>query len=170
LTNPAFPLQQLKWLLMVMLLDLMMPLRTGLRYESLCFVFATLSVTTRITLLLATGFGEEVEQHTIDEPVSVLVTVTPAALVVMIVRQGTVVLLVPDMRISPVMVKLFPAESVVVISVVGIGAAELPVAASVAACSAEAIGLEGCLNEFVGAGPTVARAKEQYWLTYDMTA
>lgn len=75
----------------------------------------------------AVGYGEEVEQHTTDEPVSVLVIATPSALVVMTVRQGTVVLLLPDMRISPVTVKLFPAESVVVISVVagaGAGAIE----------------------------------------------
>lgn len=82
------------------------------------------------------------EQHTTDEPVSVVVTVTPAPLVVMTVRQGTVVLLLPDTRTSPVTVKTFPAGSVVVISVVGIGegvvetiaAEELPVAASVVAC------------------------------------
>jgi hypothetical protein len=52
----------------------------------------------------------------------VLVTVTPAALVVMTVRQGTVVLLLPEMRISPVTVKVFPATSVVVMSVVAAGA------------------------------------------------
>lgn len=61
-----------------------------------------------------------------------MVTVTPAALVVMTVRQGIVVLLVPDMRISPVTVKTFPAVSVVVMSVVGIG----EVAAFVVACVA----------------------------------
>jgi hypothetical protein len=82
---------------------------------------------------------EKWEKHTTDEPVSVLVTVTPAALVVMTVRQGTVVLLLPDMRTSLVTVKTSPAELVVVISVVGIGegivktmgAEELPVAAAV---------------------------------------
>lgn len=47
-----------------------------------------------------------------------LVTATPTALVVMTARQGTVVLLVPDTRITPVIVKLLPAESVVVTSVV----------------------------------------------------
>lgn len=39
-----------------------------------------------------------------DEPVSVLVIVTPAALVVMTVRHGTVVVLFPDIRTSPVTV------------------------------------------------------------------
>lgn len=73
------------------------------------------------------SFSKEVEQHTTDKPVSVAVTVTPAALVVMTVRQGTVVLLLPNTRTSPVTVKTFPEESVVVISVVGIGAVELPV-------------------------------------------
>lgn len=47
-----------------------------------------------------------------------LVTATPAALVVITVRHGTVVLLVPDTRITPVIVKLLPEESVVVTSVV----------------------------------------------------
>lgn len=53
-----------------------------------------------------------------------LVTATPAALVVMTVRQGTVVLLVPDTRITPVIVKLLPVESVVLTSVVAGAGAE----------------------------------------------
>lgn len=72
----------------------------------------------------AIGCDEEIEQHTTDEPVSVLVTATPAALVVMTVRQGTVVLLVPDTRITPVIVKLLPVESVVLTSVVAGAGAE----------------------------------------------
>lgn len=42
--------------------------------------------------------------RTTDEPVSVIVIVAPAALVVITVRHGTVVVLFPDTRTSPVMV------------------------------------------------------------------
>lgn len=62
-----------------------------------------------------------------DESISVLVIIAPAALVVITVRHGTVVVLFPDIRTSPVTVKTFPAESVVVTSVVGM-AAGVPVA------------------------------------------
>lgn len=48
-----------------------------------------------------------------------LVTVEPALSVVITVRQGTVLVLEPDMMSTPVTVKTAPAESVVVISVVG---------------------------------------------------
>ena len=97
------------------------------------------------------------EKHTIDEPVSVLVTVTPAALVVMTVWQGTVVLLLPDMRTSPVTVKTSPAESTVVISVVGIGegvvetmgAKKLPIGAWVVACVAGADILGACAEDIM---------------------
>lgn len=61
-------------------------------------------------------------ERTTDEPVSVLVIIAPAALVVITVRHGTVVVLFPDIRTSPVMVKTFPAKSVVVTSVVGMAA------------------------------------------------
>lgn len=56
--------------------------------------------------LWSAEFHQEKEQgeRTTDEPVSVLVIVTPAALVVMTVRHGTVVVLFPDIRTSPVMV------------------------------------------------------------------
>lgn len=71
--------------------------------------------------MLIIGFSNEVEKHTMDEPVSVLVTVIPALSVVITVRQGIVVLVVPNVSITPVIVKLLPTESEVVISVVARG-------------------------------------------------
>lgn len=84
--------------------------------ELVSFFFITLPVTTYIPLLSATSFRNKVEQYITDKRVPVLVTNTPVVLVVITVRQGMVVLLVLNIRISPAIVKLVLVESVVVIS------------------------------------------------------